>query len=329
MKRFRWLGLVVGLTLLFWILRHSDLVSVWQQVRLLHWRFIPIFLFYIVIFGLDTLGWQYTLNLPARSPIRWDRLFRARLAGEAVNYVTPSGWIGGEPVKAYLLSKRYGLPMAEGMASVVAAKTTFSISMFLFILTGIGVTLATQRVDGSLFRWVWILLTLLGFLLGLFLLVQFFKPFQWGASVLRRVVPGWLRLADAAPGASALWLHKIGSKWDEALVRFYRQSPKAVFLSLGFHFLGWVAGVVEVFLILRFLQLPVSWATAWSLEALWILLKAGAFLIPASLGASEGFLLLICGGLGISAVSGLALALVRRAREVLWVGLGLAEFSRG
>lgn len=317
MRSFRWLGLILGLTLLAWILRHADLASVWQQVRLLHWRFTLIFLFYVVIFGLDTLGWQLTLNLPARSPIRWVQLFRARLAGEAINYVTPSGWIGGEPVKAYLLSKRYGLPMAEGMASVVVAKTTFSISMFLFILTGIGITLATQRVEGSLFRWVWVLLPVLGVLLGLFLLVQFLKPFQWGASVVGRMMPGWLQ--------------RIGSRMhelDHALVRFYRQSPRAVLLSLGFHFLGWAAGVVEVFLILRFLHLPVSWATAFSLEALWVLLKAGAFLIPASLGASEGFLLLICGGLGISAVSGLALALVRRARELLWVGLGLAEFAR-
>ncbi len=52
-------------------------------------------------------------------------------------------------------------------------------------------------------------------------------------------------------------------------------------------------------------------------------------MIPASLGASEGILLLICAGMGISAVSGLALALVRRARELVWTGLGLLEFSRG
>ncbi|MBI3615742.1 MAG: flippase-like domain-containing protein [Candidatus Omnitrophica bacterium] len=307
MKRLRWLGFLAGVALLFWILRGSDLPAVWQQIRGLQWRFGLIFLFYIVIFGLDTLGWRFVLHSTAHSNVRWDRLFRARLAGEAVNYVTPTAWIGGEPVKAYLLSKRYGVPMANGMASVVVAKTTFSVSMFLFILMGIGVTLFTQRVDPSVFRWVWVILPILGVLLGLFLLVQFLSPFQR--------IAGWV---------------KGGLKeWDEALVRSYRKSPRAVLMSLGFHFLGWMAGVVEVFLILRFLHIPVSWATAWSLEALWILLKTGAFLIPGSLGASEGFLLLVCAGLGISAVSGLALGLVRRAREVLWVGLGLAEFSRG
>ena len=318
MKRFRWLGLLVGLFLFFWILRTSDLQQVWQKVSDLRWRFLFVLLFYVVIFGLDTLGWKFTFPPKIRARLRWDRLFRVRLAGEAVNYVTPTAWIGGEPVKAYLLSKRYGIPMADGMASVVIAKTTFSVSMFFFIITGIIVTLATRALDPAVFRWVWIVLPILGGLLGLFFLVQFLKPFQRGTSVVGRFMPSWVRT--------------IGSKvqgWDQAIAIFYRESPRVVFLSLGFHFLGWMAGVVEVYLILSLLKIPVSWSAAWSLEALWILLKTGAFMIPASLGASEGILLLICAGMGISAVSGLALALVRRARELVWTGLGLLEFSRG
>lgn len=331
MKHFKWVGLLAGLALFSWILKSSDLHAVWQNIRHLHWRFGLILLFYIVIFGLDTLGWGFALKLPARASVRWDRLFRARLAGEAVNYVTPSAWVGGEPVKAYLLSKRYGVPLADGMASVVIAKTTFSVSMFFFIVSGIVVTLMTQPVDASLLRWIWVTLPAMGFLLALFFLVQFLRPFQRGASLLKRLIPGWLRLSQAPPGTSAHWLRSVGSKlqeWDETLARFYRQSPREVFLSLGFHFLGWMAGVLEVFLILRFLQIPVSLSTAWSIEALWVLLKSGAFLIPASLGASEGIVLLIGVGLGINAVSALALGLIRRARELTWVGLGLMEFSR-
>lgn len=333
MKRFWWLGLLVGLMLFYGVLRSCDLAAVWQQVRGLQWRFGLILLFYGVIFGLDTLGWRFTLTPWAQSRVRWDRLFRARLAGEAVNYVTPTAWIGGEPVKAVLLFRRYGVPLADGMASVVVAKTTFSFSMFLFIVMGILVTLLTQPVNALLLRWVWIALSGLGVLLGLFLAAQFLKPFgraaslmfpsrevppSGGASMVNQVVPGWLRL--------------IGSKvqeWDQRIVQFYRQSPKALFLSIGFHFLGWMAGIVEVYLILYFLKIPVSLATAWSIEALWILLKSGAFLIPASLGASEGFLIFVCLGLGINAVSALALGLVRRARELTWMGLGLVEFVRG
>lgn len=311
-------GFLVGAGLFLFVLNRADLPAVWQLLRQnFHWQFAVILLFYGVIFGLDTFGWRYTLNPQAISRVRWDRLFRARLAGEAVNYVTPAAWIGGEPVKAMLLSRRHGVPMADGIASVVVAKTTFTFSMLLFILTGLVVALLTQKVQGSLFSWVWTVLPVLTVLLALFLVVQFFHPFRRMAGLFERIAPRWFQSLEA----------KV-QEWDHAIVGFYRRSPKALLYSLGFHFLGWMAGAVEVYLILRFLKLPVSWATAWSIEALWVLLKSGAFLIPASLGASEGVALLICMGLGVGAVSGLTMALIRRARELVWVGLGLLEFSR-
>ena len=266
MKALRWLGLLLGIGLFLWVLRTSDLSAVWGQLRILQWRFGLVLLFYIVIFGLDTLGWQFVLRRSSKGPIRWDRLFRARLAGEAVNYVTPTAWIGGEPVKAALLSRRYGVPMADGMASVVLAKTTFTFSMLLFVLVGLAVALATQQVPSALMKWVWLVLPLLSGLISLFLLVQFLKPFQRGSSMIGRVMPAWFE--------------KLGSKvreWDRAVVSLYRSSPGSVFWSLGFHFLGWIAGVVEVYLILSLLKISVSWATAFRSRRCGCCCEAGPF----------------------------------------------------
>ena len=233
MKRMKWVGFLVGFGLLGWVLRSADLRAVWQQVTSLHWRFLVIVLFYAVIFGLDTLGWQFALTPASQARVRWDRLFRVRLAGEAINYVTPTAWVGGEPVKAYLLSQRYGVPMADGMASVVIAKTTFSFSMLLFILGGLLVTAVARPIPPSLARWAWITLPALAILLLLFLATQFLRPFGRGASMVRRIAPGWLRSLGAK-------LHE----WDRAIVALYRQAPQRIFWSLGFHLLGWLAGVV-------------------------------------------------------------------------------------
>ncbi len=315
-KFLRWIGLGIGVGLFVWLLLRSDLPAVLLLLRDFRWRFAIVLAFYVVIFGLDTWGWKFALR-PAMRRIPWRLLFRARLAGEAINYVTPTAWIGGEPVKAVLLAERHGIPITEGMASVVVAKTTFALSMLLFILLGLGVALATQPLSASLLRWVWIVLPILGFLLGLFLLAQFLQPFGRTASLLRRWRPSWFE--------------RVGAKlkaWDEAVVSFYRQSPHSVLWSLGFHFLGWIAGALEVCMILWLLGIPVSLPTAVSIEALWVLLKSGTFLIPASLGVSEGIGLLVCVGLGISSVAGLALGLIRRARELTWVGLGLIEVAR-
>ena len=55
--------------------------------------------------------------------------------------------------------------------------------------------------------------------------------------------------------------------------------------------------------------------------------SVGMIPLNTAIGVSEGFLLLICRGFQINAVSGLSLALTRCARELVWVGLGLVEFS--
>ena len=318
MKGWRWLGLLLGLLLFGLVLRAANLGEVWRHVSHLRWRFGVVLAFYAVIFGLDTIGWRYALGRRWQDHVRLDQLFRTRLAGEALNYVTPTAWVGGEPVKAYLLSARHGVPVTDGMASVVVAKTTFTVSMLAFIITGLAVALLTQPISPLLWRWVILTLAILIGLIALLVAAQFLAPFRRAlAAVVRRLPPSWRALETTV------------REWDHAVAAFYRQSPRGVLASFGFHFLGWLAGVGEVFIILRLLRIPVSLATAWSVEALWLLLKSCAFLIPASLGASEGFLLLVCAGLGVNAVSALALGLVRRARELVWVGLGLAEFARG
>jgi len=52
--------------------------------------------------------------------------------------------------------------------------------------------------------------------------------------------------------------------------------------------------------------------------------RAAAFIIPGSLGATEGVFFLLYGVLTGVPTLGLAVAVVRRAREVLWIAWGLA-----
>jgi len=316
--RWQWLGLLVGGALFAWLLSRMDLAAVRSTLASLSpWQFGAVLLFYILIFGLDTWGWRFTLPSASANRVPWFSLFRVRLAGEAMNYVTPTSFVGGEPVKALLLRKWHGIEFHEGVASVVIAKTTFAVSMMLFIATGLWMTLA-QPLEGAVMKLVWSVFWMLSALIGLFLLLQFLRPFHRASWAVKRFLPGWMERLESAV-----------LQWDEAIRSFYRRSPWACLGSLGFHFLGWAAGAVEVYLILHFLGVPISFATAWSLEALWVLLRSGAFMIPGTLGASEGAVVLVCAGFGIPLAPGLALGLVRRARELTWMGLGLLEFGVG
>ena len=102
---------------------------------------IPSTIMYIV----EAYGWKVTLG-PSAKDIPFWRVLAIKTAGEVVNLTTPAGYIGGEPIKAYLLTK-YHVPMVEGLASVVIAKTTKTIAEVLFIL--LGITLAIWRIDND------------------------------------------------------------------------------------------------------------------------------------------------------------------------------------
>ncbi|HMI39197.1 MAG TPA: lysylphosphatidylglycerol synthase transmembrane domain-containing protein, partial [Nitrospiraceae bacterium] len=145
--------LFVGLLAIAFIVWHIgpgriyDVASQLGPVALLV-MLIPSFIMYLA----EAYGWKVTLGPTAKAIPFW-RVLAIKTAGEVVNMTTPAGYIGGEPLKAYLLTK-YHVPMVEGLASVVIAKTTKTIAEVLFIL--LGITLAFWRVDndGSLGRTV-------------------------------------------------------------------------------------------------------------------------------------------------------------------------------
>jgi hypothetical protein len=71
------------------------------------------------------------------------------------------------------------------------------------------------------------------------------------------------------------------------------------------------------------LDVPASMLTALVIEALGSGVRFATFLVPASLGAFEGANAAAFGALGFGAATGLAFSLVRRARQIVWIVIGL------
>jgi len=71
------------------------------------------------------------------------------------------------------------------------------------------------------------------------------------------------------------------------------------------------------------LGIDTSAATATVIEALGSGVRFATFLVPASLGAFEGANAAAFGVLGFGAGAGLAFSLVRRARQAVWVVIGI------
>jgi uncharacterized protein (TIRG00374 family) len=301
---FRSLATVAGLAIMVvLIVRVGSDDALTAAARALGWRSLLVCLPFALIMAVDTLGWRYAF---AYDRVPFLRLMLARIAGEAVNVVTALAPVGGDAVKVWLL--RPHVPYRESVASVIIAKTTITLSQALFLLMGVVAALALA-VDARLVRamvWLW-LIELIG--AGGFLVVQITGLVTRGARLLER-------FKKLQPLAAA-------ENLDRTLQSFYRREWRRFALSVGFHLLGWIMGAFETWLFLRVLQIPASITTALVIETLGSAVRFATFFVPGSLGALEGANTAAFAALGFGAQAGLAFSLLRRLRQVVWIGLGV------
>jgi putative membrane protein len=277
----------------------------------LHWRLALVIVFpFVVVTLFDTLGWVFAFQ----RPVPFWALVRARMAGESFNATTPTGSLGGEAVKAWLLWP--SIPVAESLTSVIVAKTTITIAQGLFLLFGILCALPLLTPDSWLLGAMKWGLGLEVVAVGLFVLAQLSGMFERCSRVLARI-----GLAGAVPGGGS------GRRLDDALATFYRREPRRLTLSIAFHFLGWVASGFEAYLVLTLLGLPVSLLTALVIEAVGTGVRFATFFVPAHVGALESGYVAAFPALGLDAATGLSFSLVRRVREAAWIGLGFLLLS--
>jgi uncharacterized protein (TIRG00374 family) len=280
---------------------------------------------YLAVYCVDSLGWWWVLSrclAPSggnrRTVPRAGTLFAVRAAGEAVNAMTPTAYLGGEPVKAWLLRKD-GVPLAPSFASVLLSKTALMLTQGIFVLVGLLVALHRWRPAMSL-----PLFALIGLLLGGGLAVLLIGAQRRGLFGLL------LDLSRRWSGREALlaaWEADIRSV-DQTLREFYDRDGRAFLFCCSLHFLGWILGCFEVYGALWLLESPVTFPIALSIEALSGVAKLASAIIPGSLGVQEGGQITIFVAFGLGAPLAMTFSLLRRARELLWIGFGLTMLVR-
>lgn len=307
------LGLVT-LGLLIWHVGPGNIYQAATQVGPL--ALLVILLPSVMMYVVEAYGWKVTLGPMARSIPFW-RLLVIRTAGEVVNMTTPTAYMGGEPLKAYLL-KRYQVPMVEGLASVVIAKTTMTIAEVIFILVGIALAFWLLGTDGSSGQMVAAALLSVGLLIfgtAVFVFVQRRGLFTWILDLLRKMKVRIEFLETREDQLKSL---------DATILSFYGHHRGAFYASTGLYLLGWIAEALEVLVIVSYLGGPATLLSAVSIGALSVFIKGGTFFIPGSLGAQDAGNLFLLTGFGYSEVTGVTFALLRRFREGVWIAVGVA-----
>ena len=305
--------LLIGIVLLAIIVVSTDIYAAVKLIKGMGWDILLVTAAYSVVSFGDTLSFHVLVHKIPMTLRNFYELWKIRLVGEAYNQVLPLGGMGGEPIKAFMLKQSTEMEMEEITASLFAAKTANIITLIIFLTVGFLMMGWEKRISSEFF---WAAgLGLGGLSLGIlgFFLVQRMGLVSAFFSRLIHRVEG--RLFDAIA---------IISNIELRLYECYRYRKYRFLVSLFIALIVWVISVAEVYLVLYFLGFPISWREAWIIESGAQLVKAGTFFIPASLGAFDGAFLLLCGMITGSPVVGAAVAVVRRFREITWVGLGFA-----
>ncbi len=125
--------LLVGLLLLGGMLWQVGMTDLLTSFGVVGWWIVPWVLLEIVPVVLHTAGWAAGFHKSHQAVSFW-RLFIVRLAGSAINQVTPTATIGGEVIKILLLEST--LPRAPATATVVIDKASFTLAQSFHLALG-------------------------------------------------------------------------------------------------------------------------------------------------------------------------------------------------
>ncbi|MDD5627557.1 MAG: lysylphosphatidylglycerol synthase domain-containing protein [Elusimicrobia bacterium] len=306
MKHFERLVVVVGFLTLLGLLWKFEPGTVWGLVSGVGWGFLIILPMQLCDHILNAVGWRYAFAEADAARVSFWQLVRVRVAGDGVNYLTPSATIAGEIIRPAMLGAH--IPAHSRNSSVVVAKVAQSLGQAGFAMVGLLVLIPLR----------------LGFLSG----AQVWAGLGACAFIIVLVGAGMAGFCARRRDGSYLWrLREPLAGLREQTARYLRESPGRFALSCLFFLLGFAWGAWEVLVICYFLGIRIDALTALSVEVLSVLVDSIFIVVPAKIGTQEAGKTAIFAGLGLTASKGLAFGLVRHARELAWAAAGFALYA--
>ena len=314
---FRSLCLLGGVALLAGMVWHVGLAGLSAGLQALGLWLVPFFLLDSVSLFLHTAGWAACFSGPQRHVRLW-RLCLVRMAGGAINQVTPTADLGGEVMKVVLLGAL--LPRAQAMAAVIIDKTSIALAQMSYLNMGTVYVAGHLSLPAGTQRGLHLTTGLIALGLGGFIICQ-----RYG--LLSAFVH---RLRDCKYGQARLHLlsQRLASM-DAHLMTYYTAHPWRFGRSLLLHFLAFVFDAVHTYILLCLLlgENAPGFVKAIVVTVAVATLEQIFFFVPGRLGTMEGIRFAVLSALGIVDVYSLAFGIVARLHNLFWTGLGLLAYA--
>jgi uncharacterized protein (TIRG00374 family) len=304
------LGVAIFIRTLFYIDREATLAEARQLGALLPLVLLPSAAWHLM----RTLGLLWCFPNGAR-PGFW-RLFRVRLAADAVSYFTVRG-LASEPLRVILLLDR--VPAATSAAATLLERTAIGV-MAVILVAGCAVVAMTSDVLPvgwqDLFRLIAIGAIVL-IALTLFLLTRrerYIGPLL--ERMYRRTGWGWTE------GRVAHFIRDV----ENLFLTLARDDPRRLRRLFALSLICFGLMVLEIWLVFWAIGSEISIWRSTIVETFTRVASVPGGLIPANLGTLEASNVAVARALGLG--GGGSLALSRRVRGLFWAVLGLILYPR-
>ncbi len=307
-----------GVVLFVYFVRRTGAADVAAGAGRLGWAFPAVAALGGLRLAARALAWRSCLDHPHRLTRR--HAFRAMVAGDTLGNLTPLGPLAGEPAKTLFAGDRE--PATRTLPALAVENLFFTLSAALVVAGG-AIALAFRL--GPAESWWTAGAALVG---ALVLLTGAVHAVIW-----RRLHPAGALLdavARRAPAGGRLAGWADGVRWAEGRVHdMYPRAPRRLAAvagwELGFHALA----VLEIHVVLAFVSdVPPTLLDAFVLEAANRLLAAAFKVVPLRIGVDEAGTAAVAGLLGFGGATGVTLAIVRKARMLVWMTAGVLLLVR-
>jgi hypothetical protein len=259
-----------------------------------------------------TAAWQRILH-GLNETMRYFALLKVKLSGEGVNFMTPLGFMAGDPVRILML-KRYVGPTAR-LHSVVVDRMLHTLSAQVMNLIGAGL-IFTQDIDFP----VWLhygLLALYSILILAFISILVSMLYGHGFGLFEHLFK-LINLERRFPKAN----HKLVELREH--FEYYRGHSKwPILQAFLYHFSGRILGAVEIMIIFYCFEGEFKFVFSIILATLTSFFTIAFGFIPGALGVVEALYARFAILYGYSPEMGLTIQIVRRLRVIFWILIGI------
>ncbi|MEJ5350858.1 MAG: lysylphosphatidylglycerol synthase transmembrane domain-containing protein [Melioribacteraceae bacterium] len=305
---------LVGIAIFTYLVLDFGIDNIINNFHKTGWYFVPVVGIWAFVYLFNAFAWRLIIG-NSKQQISFSKIISVTISGFALNYITPSIAVGGEPYRIIELKELLGTSRAISVTLLytmihILSSFVFWILVILLAFVMMSLTLVTRII--------------LTFILLFFSAVVYFFITRHKKGFIKSLLSIILKIPlirkFAAPLNSKT---ELLQKVDDQVTELYLKRKSDFYLALIWETFARVFASLENLFILKAIGINISFQEALYINAVSSFIINIFFFMPIELGSREGGLILVLKTIGITPSFGIYLGLVNRIRELFWILIGL------